>query len=175
MRRLTILTILSLVSTASLAEPELKASEPKQGPACLTDPLVLKDIEDKKAALEDKEQYLAEREAELEQREKAITEKLNELRAVRDEIAGIQGEKKEKRGERISKLVETFEKMSPTAAAGLIARLDERLAVDTLEQIQSPRLAKILGKMPAEKSSALTQYLVNRKMPRRKPAEGSGS
>lgn len=133
-------------------------SDPKTK-ACLTGEAAIQDAQDLKRELAKKEQELKRREEELAQKEQALQEELKSLETVRDEIKNAQTISNSKNEEKIAKLVETFETMSPKAAAAIVATVDERLAVEAMSRLSSPKLGKILAAMDAAKSAPLTEKL----------------
>ena len=126
---------------------------------CLTDEASVKDIQDMKRELAKREQELKHREEEIAAKEQALTEALKKIDATRDEIKQAQIVGDSKSEEKITKLVETFESMSPKAAAAIVGTIDERLAVEAMGRLSSAKLGKILAAMDPNKSGNLAEKL----------------
>jgi len=109
--------------------------------------------------LETKEKELAAHEAELKAREQALNEEMKKIGMIRDEIAIIDSARKKENDSKVAKLVETYQAMSPGSAAAVISGLDDSLAVATLSQMDTTKLAKILSKMEPKRSQKLSELL----------------
>jgi flagellar motility protein MotE (MotC chaperone) len=127
--------------------------------SCLTGENAIQDAQDLKRELAKKEQEIKRREEELTQKEQALQEELKSLEVVRDEIKQAQSIGSAKNEEKIGKLVETIESMSPKAAAAIVGGVDERLAVEAMSRLTSPKLGKILAAMEPTKSASLAEKL----------------
>jgi hypothetical protein len=97
------------------APPPIAAIQMRGGEGCLVD--AVEDMKRTKLELDSKGKELASRETELKAKEKALEEELKKLENLRDEIAMLESLSKKNQEEKVSKLVETFETMSPKAAA----------------------------------------------------------
>lgn len=150
--------------------PEAKAETPKsEVPAdakavakkggCLTDEASIADVQELKKELAKREADLKRREDEVAAKEAAVAEELKKLDVVRDEIKSAQALGDAKSEEKVGKLVETFESMSPKAAAAIVASVDERLAVEAMARLSSAKLGKILAAMEPAKSVPLAEKL----------------
>jgi flagellar motility protein MotE (MotC chaperone) len=140
--------------------PPIAAIRDPQAPgACLVDSAAIEDIRKRREELDARAKELAARETELAAKERALGEELRKLEVVRDEIGRAEGTQKAQNEEKIAKLVETFQSMSPKAAAGVLASVDEGLAVAAMERIETPRLAKIMNVMEPGRVSRLTELL----------------
>jgi flagellar motility protein MotE (MotC chaperone) len=127
--------------------------------SCLTGETAIQDAQEIKRELAKKEQEIKRREDELAQKEQALQEELKSLEVVRDEIKQAQSIGTAKNEEKISKLVETLESMSPKSAASIVGTVDERLAVEAMSRLTSPKLGKILAAMEPTKSAHLAEKL----------------
>lgn len=157
---------------------EVKASAPRPTArakgACLTDESAIADMQRLKNELEEKRKELAKRETEIVAREAALNEELKKIESIRDEIKQAGGQTTAEEEAKIAKLVETFETMSPKAAAGVVSSIDERLARDAMSRISSAKLGKILSAMDSAKSARLTESLAGVARAR-KPFASSGA
>jgi len=145
--------------TEATAEEPVSAPVQKKSTGCLTDEASIKDFQDVKRALAKKEQELKQREEEIAAKETALQDELKKLDEIRDEIKQVQLLGDSKKEEKISKLVETFESMSPKAAAAIVGTIDERLAVEAMSRLSSAKLGKILAAMDPAKSGNLAEKL----------------
>lgn len=141
------------------AKPEVIEAPQKKSTGCLTDEASIKDFQDVKRELAKREQELKHREDEIAAKERALEDELKKLEETRDEIKQVQLLGDSKKEEKISKLVETFESMSPKAAAAIVGTIDERLAVEAMSRLSSAKLGKILAAMDPAKSGNLAEKL----------------
>lgn len=157
---------------------EVKATAPRPTArsrgACLTDETAIADMQRLKNELEEAKKELAKREAEVAAREIALNEELKKIEAIRDEIKQAGGQSASEEEAKIAKLVETFETMSPKAAAQVVSSIDERLARDAMARISSAKLGKILSAMDGAKSARLTESLAGVARAR-KPSASNGA
>lgn len=140
---------------------------------CLGEGAVLADFQRMRTELETERKKIADRESELTAREQAVEEMLKNIQQVRDQIATMQELRKSENEAQVAKLVETFETMSPKAAAKLLATVDEALAVSAISRIETPRLAKIMNLMEPQKSSRLSELLTGVARVNRSPSSAS--
>lgn len=153
---------------AEASENAAVAAAPSSGSAasarvkkggCLTDEASIEDVQQLKKDLAKRDAELKKREDEIAAKEAALNDELKKLDAVRDEIKTAQSIGDQKNEEKVGKLVETFESMSPKAAAAIVASVDERLAVEAMARLSSAKLAKILAAMEPAKSAPLAEKL----------------
>jgi flagellar motility protein MotE (MotC chaperone) len=127
--------------------------------SCLTDEAAIADLQEMKKNLAKKAADLKKREDEVGAKEQAVAEELKKLDEVRDAIKTEQNLGDAKNEEKIGKLVETFESMSPKAAAAIVGSVDPRLAVEAMARLSSVKLGKILAAMDPAKSVPLAEKL----------------
>jgi flagellar motility protein MotE (MotC chaperone) len=126
---------------------------------CLTDEVAIQDMKRAKLELEKMKKTVDQKEAEVLAREKAVQEELKKVDELQKELKTTQGLLTAKEEEKIAKLVETFESMSPKAAAQIVGSVDKKLAVQAMSRVSPIKLGKILSAMPTAKSSELTEAL----------------
>lgn len=126
---------------------------------CLASEEIIADIQLRERKLKEREAQLAEREKDLEAQQKIIGEELAKLDAARSEIQGAHAKAMAEHEERVNKLIETFETMSPKAAAGVINGVDEELAVTALSRLSTTKAGKILANLSPQKSSKLSELM----------------
>ncbi len=135
-----------------------KTAPAKKG-GCLTDEASIADVQELKKDLAKRDADLKKREEEIIAKESAVAEEMKKLDSIRDEIKQAQNLGDSKSEEKVGKLVETFESMSPKAAAAIVASVDERLAVEAMARLSSVKLGKILAAMDPAKSAPLAEKL----------------
>jgi flagellar motility protein MotE (MotC chaperone) len=127
--------------------------------SCLSDPVVLNEIQKKQQEIEQKQKDLATREAELKARETALNDEIKKLSALRDEISKLDASHRAENEEKIAKVVETLSTMSPKASATMLTNLDDALAVSAISQMDTVKLAKIMNVIDPKRASKLTELL----------------
>ena len=97
---------------------------------------------------------------------------------IKEELAKLDGKRSEEqvtrqkelaaREEQVNKLMETFEGMSPKAAAQVLGSVEDELAVMALSRLTSLKAGKILGNLKADKSARLSEMMAYGKASKRK-------
>ncbi|MCC7441683.1 MAG: hypothetical protein IT285_08620 [Bdellovibrionales bacterium] len=146
----------------------------KMDSVCVSDQHLIEDLRAREKKLEEERLGLASKEAELLAREAAVNEQIQKLEEIRKQISGMESIREAKQEEQVGKLVQTMERMSPKAAAGLIDQLDEKLAVSAMVRIETSRLAKIMNVLSPEKSSRLSEIMTTGRASKRDPAAAKG-
>jgi flagellar motility protein MotE (MotC chaperone) len=136
------------------------ASLSSDATGCLTDESAMADIQRRKELIEAKEKEVAARLSEVEAKEKALLEQLKKVEAARDEIKQVETLRSKEQGAKVGKVVETFETMTPKSVSSMLASMDEGLAVETMNRMTTPKLAKVMNLMEPQKSARLTELLV---------------
>lgn len=131
----------------------------KEGEGCIANAAAIEDLRLRREEIEAKQKELTTKEAELKAREKALEDQIKSLEQIRDDIAKTDAARKKENEEKVTKLVETFETMSPKAAAQLLSNVEESLAVAAIARISTQRLAKIMNVMEPGRSSRLAEIL----------------
>jgi flagellar motility protein MotE (MotC chaperone) len=182
LRYVTLITMAALSLGASSAEgpdqekakqPEHKIETPNESSnqvalaehkssdgSCIADSAAIEDLQMRRQEIETKLKEIAAKEAELKARETAVADELKKIQGIRDDIKKTNVLKTKENDEKVSKLVETFETMSPKAAAEMLATMDESLAVAAVGRITTQRLAKIMNLMKSGDSTRLSESLV---------------
>ena len=126
---------------------------------CLADAAVLEDLKRQKKELDSKLKDIQAREADLKAREKVLAEQLKQLAEAREEVTKLDGEKKKANELRVAKLIETLETMNPKSASGVLANVEDQLAVTAMSRLTTQKLAKILNVMEPARSTRLSELL----------------
>lgn len=140
--------------TAPVAKPAKKVSS-----ECLASEEIIQDIEAREQKINEREAQLVDREKEIEAQQKIVREELAKLEAVRAQIQGVNAQAMAEREEKVNKLIETFETMSPKAAAGVLGKVDDELAVTALSRLSTVKAGKILANLNPDKSSKLSELM----------------
>jgi flagellar motility protein MotE (MotC chaperone) len=126
---------------------------------CIASEEVIADLEGREKKLKQREEALKERETEVAAEAASVKEEVSKMESKRAEIQGEHAKEMAAREEQVNKLIETFESMSPKAAAAVIADVDDELAVMALGKLTSVKAGKILGNLKADKSAHLSEMM----------------
>lgn len=140
----------------------------KYSTECLVSEEVIADLDAREAKLKEREDALKEREQEIASQEAAVKEELAKLEGKKAEIQGARQKELAQREEQLNKLMETFEGMSPKAAAQVLGGVEDNLAVLALGRLSSVKAGKILANLKPEKSARLSELMAYGKMSNRK-------
>jgi flagellar motility protein MotE (MotC chaperone) len=136
------------------------ASLESQAAECLTDETALSDIQKRRDDLDKREKELEAKGSDLEAKEKAIGEQLKKIEEVREDIRRVEDLRSKEQGLKVGKVVETFETMTPKSVSAMLSSMDEQLAVEAMNRMTTPKLAKVMNLMEPNKSARLTELLV---------------
>lgn len=148
---------------AEVAQPAKKFST-----ACLVSEEIIQDMENREQKLKEREESLKEKEKELAAQQQAISEELAKLDVKRGEFTSVHQKEISQREEQVNKLIETFEGMSPKAAAQVLGGVEDELAVIALTRLSSAKAGKILANLKADKSARLSEMMAYGKPASRK-------
>ncbi len=146
-------------STPNESSNHVILAEPKTE-GCIADAAAIEDLQMRRQEIETRLKEISAKEAELRARETVVAEEIKKIQSIRDDIKRTNVLKTKENDEKVSKLVETFETMSPKAAAEILSKLDESLAVAAVGRISTQRLAKIMNLMKSGDSTRLSETLV---------------
>jgi flagellar motility protein MotE (MotC chaperone) len=127
---------------------------------CLVSESAIADMETREARVKEAEAKNAQKESELNALQAAVQEQLAALDETKKKIQGIKQEEISKNEAKVKKLIDTFETMSPKAAASVVAKIDEEIAVTALVRLSTTKAGKILAAMDASKSAHLSEMMV---------------
>ncbi|WP_345992748.1 PDP protein [Sulfurimonas sp. HSL-1716] len=109
------------------------------------------------------EELLKKKENDLNVREAKIDEKYDDVNKKEASIKAMLEENKKVletiKNTKMDKISQTYSKMKPAAAAGVLADMDENIAVKILASLKPAIVGKILTKMDPQKASKLTIML----------------
>jgi len=106
-------------------------------------------LKQKGAKLSIKEEEVDSKLAQVTQKENNIKKMMQRNEAALKELKSI----------KMSKIAQTFSKMKPAAASGILSDMDAKDAMVILQSLKPKVVGKILTKMDAKKASELTQLL----------------
>lgn len=133
------------------------ASVPEQKSWSAEDLNHFKKLNERKKQLDQREQELSQLEEELHKQKVEIDQRIQQLQEIRDQIAGTLQERVEIDQERINTLVEFYSSMRPQQAAGIMASINEDLAIEVLSRMKRQNAAEIMNLMDPEKAQVLTE------------------
>ena len=109
------------------------------------------------------EELLKQKGAKLSIKEEEVDAKLLEVTQKENNIKKMmqrnEAALKELKSIKMSKIAQTFSKMKPAAASGILSDMDAKDAMGILQSLKPKVVGKILTKMDAKKASELTQLL----------------
>ena len=147
-------------SESKTGEKTESVPKKKLSQECLASEEVIADLEAREKKIKEQETDLKEREKELADQQAALKKEIARLEAARSEIQGISQKDAARREEQVNKLIETFEGMSPKAAAQVLGGVEDGLAVLALGRLSSAKAGKILANLKPEKSARLSEMMV---------------
>jgi len=95
----------------------------------------------------------------LTEEQQRINNERDSLEAVKRELGMLTGQREGYEKERIQKLAKVCEGMRPEDAAPIISQLDDQTIVEIFLQMDDRRVARILGEMPIDRATEITQRL----------------
>jgi flagellar motility protein MotE (MotC chaperone) len=140
----------------------------KYSSECLVSEEVIADLDARETKLKEREEELKEREQELASQEAAVKEELAKLESKKTEIQANRQKELAQREEQVNKLMDTFEGMSPKAAAQVLGGVEDQLAVLALGRLSSVKAGKILANLKPAQSARLSELMAFGKLSNRK-------
>ena len=110
------------------------------------------DYEKRKLALD-------EREIDINKDQQRINYQKDSLATVKQQLDILLGQKSAEKKDRIKKLAKVYEGMRPDEAAPILSELDDLTIVDILLEMEDRRVSKILGQMPVDRATEISQRL----------------
>jgi len=108
---------------------------------------------------EKRELDLEQEKLKLTEEQQRISNEKDSLEAVKLELEMLTGQREGYEKERIQKLAKVCEGMRPEDAAPIISQLDDQTIVEIFLQMDDRRVARILGEMPIDRATEITQRL----------------
>jgi flagellar motility protein MotE (MotC chaperone) len=123
---------------------------------------ILERLGERRQELDARARELEIRENLLKSAEKQLDTRVNELKEMEQQAGGSAQKKDEATAQRLKSLVVMYENMRAKDAAKIFDRLDIRILVDVVSQINPRRMADILAQMQPEAAERLTVELAGR-------------
>lgn len=148
------------ISSASVAAIPADKSQGSWSPA---EAKLLAQLDSRRVELEHRSADLDKKEADMKGQATAFNERIAELKTLTDKLSHYRQEKDQQRESRLEQLASVYGSMEPAEAAGLMAKLDEEIALSLLQRMPGKRMGQILGLMDKERAVALTRILSDSK------------
>jgi len=130
---------------------------------------ILERLGERRQELDARARELEIRENLLKSAEKQLDSRVNELKAMEQQANGSAQKKDEATAQRLKSLVVMYENMRAKDAAKIFDRLDMRILVEVVSQINPRRMSDILAQMQPEAAERLTVELSGRTSSAEKP------
>ncbi|MEQ1567722.1 MAG: hypothetical protein ABMA64_18925 [Myxococcota bacterium] len=108
-------------------------------------------------SLERREKSIVGREEELRGIEKRLEERTTELDKLRTEIEALRQAVDAEHAARVAEVVKTVEAMKPAAAAGMVQKLDQALAIEVVSSMGNSKAGKLLAALPPALAATITE------------------
>jgi flagellar motility protein MotE (MotC chaperone) len=131
-------------------------------PASSAERAILERLGERRQELDARARELEIRENLLKSAEKQLDSRVNELKEMEQQANGSAQKKDEATAQRLKSLVVMYENMRAKDAAKIFDRLDMRILVDVVSQINPRRMSDILAQMQPEAAERLTVELSGR-------------
>jgi flagellar motility protein MotE (MotC chaperone) len=154
----------------SSEKPAEKQAPKKLSSECLVSEEIVHDLELREKALAERESALKEKEKDLQAQAAAIKEEFSKLQGKKTEEQATRQKVLAAREEQVNKLIETFEGMSPKAAAQVLGGVEDELAVLALSRLSTLKAGKILGNLKSDQSARLSEMMAYGRASNRKEA-----
>ena len=102
---------------------------------------------------------LDEWESNIKSEEQKVVFEKDSLKSVKQQLDMLIGQKEGIQNDRIKKLAKVYEGMRPEDAAPIISQLDDQTIVEIFLQMEDRRVARIIGLMPVDRATEITQRL----------------
>lgn len=140
------------------ATPEEKAAAPAApAPAVSEKPNYAQGLLDKEKELDERAARLAELESKLQLEKEELDKKIAALEQTRRDIASRLENRVAADEENITKLVGVYSNMKPQAAATVISKLDDELAINILRRMKKQEAGSILNFIEPQKAKTLSE------------------
>lgn len=108
-------------------------------------------------SLDRREKSIVGREQELRGIETRLEERTVELEKLRGEIEALKEQVDAEHAARVAAVVKTVEAMKPAAAAGMVRKLDEALAIEVVKSMANTKAGKLLAALPPDLAARITE------------------
>lgn len=120
-------------------------------------------LSEREAQIKERERRVQESEERLAVEETRVRERIDELQRLLDELDRRRLENRKTSEAVLAKLVKTFETMAPKKASGVIATMQDDLAVELLMAMKEARVAGVLEVMDPNRAMTLSSSIARRR------------
>lgn len=151
------------INKAQEDDQEYVEAQPTATKAPEYDPTLMKLIEQKRAEMGQEEARLAQERQELEKLRKEVNQRITELKKVQDALSELITTEKKQRRERIQRLVKVLSNMRGPAAAAVVEKLDDQMAVEIFSLMQARQAGKVMSNLKPDQAARIGELLARRK------------
>lgn len=123
------------------------------------DPRVVKLIEERQAELNQQAVMLERERQELEKLKKDVVTRIDELKKVQKVLEQLVAEEQAQRQARIAQLVKVLGNMKADAAAAVVSRLDDQMAVEIFSRMQSRIAGQVMANLDPAQAARISVLL----------------
>ncbi len=127
------------------------------------DPRIIGIIEQRRQQLLQEEDRLARQREELKKLQEEVNGRIDELKKVQAALEELVKVEQTQRADRLTQLVKTMTNMRPAAAAAVISKLDDQMAVDVFARLPSRAAGGIMAAMKPEHAARISELLTRNK------------
>jgi flagellar motility protein MotE (MotC chaperone) len=150
---------------ASTQKDPGKTTEDKAPPVAEAqiDPRLFRLLEDKRKELKQQEEQIEQQRRDIQKLKARVSKKIKELQQLQGMVESLAQQEKKQRRKRVLQLVKVLSNMRPPAAAAVVSKLDEQMAVEIFIYMQSRQAGKVMGNLDPEKAARIGELLTRRK------------
>ena len=135
----------------------------QEAPPTGVDPRVMALIDQQRERLALEKAELDRERQELTKLKADVTKRVEELKKVQTALEALVKAEQEKRKERVMQLVKVLGNMRPASAGAVVAKLDDRMAVDVFRLMQSRIAGKVMAALDPEQAARISKKLARDK------------
>ncbi len=135
-------------------EPDVRASTPAQ-----YDPALTRLIEQKRSELAAQEARMSRERQDLERLRTEVNKRVEELKKVQVALEELVAAEQKQRRKRIQQLVKVLSNMRPPAAAAVVEKLDDAMAVEIFKLMQSRTAGKVMASLKPSQAARISELL----------------
>lgn len=150
------------VAKEDAGKPDAADATESSRPVSPTEARLLQRLAKRRQELDKRKKSLDLQENLLKAAEKKLAQQLKKLKAVNAKIQEAVTKREKKKATQLKNLVSMYENMKPKDAARIFNRLDLRVTIDVVEQMNTRKMAPILALMEGKAAQRLTLELAAR-------------
>ncbi len=151
---------------AKAAADPAQAPEPGEKEAAVeggVDQRVLSLLEQQRAELAVEKIRIERERKDLEALRNEVNQRVEELKRVQAALDDLVGAERQKRKERVQQLVKVLANMKPAAAAAVVTRLDDQMAVEIFQLLQSRIAGQVMANLEPKQAARIGVLLARHK------------